>query len=210
MGNANLENHHPREGGACQQKLVLASSSPRRVELLKQIGITPDAIAPADIDETPLKGEHPRQLAQRLAAQKAQAIASHHPGCYILAADTTVACGTRLLDKAENTEYARHCLDMLSGRRHHVYGGIALIAPDGKIRTRLIDTAVQFKRLSNQEIDHYIESGEWNGKAGGYAIQGLASSFVSFIRGSYSNIVGLSLYDTARMLEGAGYKILFK
>lgn len=210
MGNANLENHHPREGEACLQKLVLASSSPRRVELLEQIGIKPDVIAPADIDETPLKNEHPRQLAQRLAVQKAQAVAPHYPGCLVLAADTTVACGTRLLDKAENADYARHCLEMLSGRRHHVYGGIALISPGGKTYRRLIDTSVRFKRISHTEIERYIESGEWDGKAGGYAIQGQASAFVTFISGSYSNIVGLSLYDTARILEGAGYKFLSK
>lgn len=189
-----------------KNKLILASSSPRRVELLKQIGIEPAAICPADIDESALKGEHPRKLAERLAIQKAQAIALQYPDCFILAADTTVACGTRLLDKMETPEYAKTCLEMLSGRRHHVYGGIALIAPDGTLRSRLIDTRVQFKRLSENEIKHYIESGEWNGKAGGYAIQGLASAFVSFISGSYSNIVGLSLYDTAQMLDGTGFK----
>lgn len=187
-------------------KLILASSSPRRVELLKQIGITPDDIRPADIDESPLKGEHPKDLALRLAIEKAKAIAATHKDAYILAADTTVACGRRLLDKAEDEPYARKCLTMLSGRRHHVYGGIALIAPDGTLRTRLIDTAVKMKRLSAAEIDAYIQSGEWNGKAGGYAIQGLAATYIQFISGSHSNVVGLSLYDTARLLEGAGYK----
>ena len=189
-----------------RNKLILASSSPRRVELLKQIGITPDDIRPADIDESPLKGEHPKDLALRLAIEKAKAIAATHKGAYILAADTTVACGRRLLDKAEDEAYARKCLSMLSGRRHHVYGGIALIAPDGILRTRLIDTAVKLKRLSAAEVEAYIESKEWDGKAGGYAIQGLAAAHIQFISGSHSNVVGLSLYDTTRLLEGAGYK----
>lgn len=188
-----------------RSKLILASASPRRVELLKQIDIVPDDICPADIDETPLKGEHPKDLALRLAIEKAKAIAVPHKGAYVLAVDTTVACGRRLLDKAEDEDYARKCLSMLSGRRHHVYGGIALIAPDGTLRTRLIDTAVKMKRLSAVEVETYITSGEWNGKAGGYAIQGLAAAYIQFISGSHSNVVGLSLYDTARLLEGAGY-----
>lgn len=189
-----------------KNKLILASASPRRVDLLKQVGITPDDIIPADIDETPLKNELPRDLALRLASAKAQAIAAKHPDSFVLAADTVVGAGRKILDKAEDESYARHCLKTLSGRRHHVYGGIAMIAPDGKTITRCIDTLVQFKRLSDQNIENYIKSGEWNGKAGGYAIQGLAESYIKFIRGSYSNVVGLSLYDTIRILDGAGFK----
>ena len=189
-----------------KSKLILASASPRRVELLKQIGIVPDAISPADIDETPLKGEHPRELAARLALGKAQAIAAQDPSAFVLAADTVVGAGRRILDKAEDADYARMCLERLSGRRHHVYGGIAVITPEGKAITRLVDTAVKFKVLSNGEIDRYIESGEWDGKAGGYAIQGLAASYITFLGGSYSNVVGLSLYDTTQMLNGAGFR----
>ncbi len=188
-----------------QASLILASASPRRVELLKQIGITPSSIIPADIDETPLKNELPRDLALRLAIEKAKAVAAQHPDTFILAADTTVACGRRLLDKAEDADYARHCLEMLSGRRHHVYGGIALISPDGKIRTKLCDTTVQFKRLTKTEIESYVVSGEWNGKAGGYGIQGHAGAFVKYMGGSYSNVVGLSLYDTLSLLTGSGF-----
>ena len=188
-----------------KNKLILASASPRRVQLLEQVGIKPDEILPADIDETPLKGELPRDLAGRLALGKAQAIADKHKEAYILAADTVVGCGRRILDKAETQDYARHCLEALSGRRHHVYGGIALITPEGKELTRLVDTVVQFKRLTSKEITEYLESGEWDGKAGGYAIQGRAEGYIKFIRGSYSNVVGLSLYDTMGMLEGSGY-----
>lgn len=187
-------------------KLILASASPRRVELLKQIGITPAEIIPADIDETPLRGELPRDLALRLAEGKARAIASDHSDAFILAADTVVGSGRRILDKAEDEAYARECLEALSGRRHHVYGGIALITPGGDCVTRLVDTVVQFKKLSSGEVDEYIASGEWDGKAGGYAIQGLAATYIKFIRGSHSNVVGLSLYDTMKMLSGAGYK----
>ncbi|HOO81380.1 MAG TPA: Maf family nucleotide pyrophosphatase [Alphaproteobacteria bacterium] len=189
-----------------KNKLILASASPRRLDLLKQIGIIPDKILPADIDETPLKGEHPHDLAQRLAREKAAAIAKKNPGNFILAADTVVGAGRKILDKAEDKPYARHCLESLSGRRHHVYGGIALIAPTGKTVHRLIDTLVQFKRLTPSEIDQYLHFGQWRGKAGGYAIQGYAESYIKFIRGSYSNVVGLSLYDTMRVLEGAGFK----
>lgn len=186
-----------------KNKLILASASPRRQDLLKQIHITPAEIRPANIDETPLKGEHPRHLAERLAVEKAKAV--HKSGEWTLAADTTVACGKRLLDKTTSAENARACLEMLSGRRHHVYGGIALITPQGQKLSRLCDTVVQFKRLSPQEIERYIDSGEWQGVAGGYAIQGLAGGFIKMIRGSYSNVVGLSLYDTMSMLNGAGW-----
>lgn len=190
-----------------KNKLILASASPRRVQLLEQVGIKPSEILPADIDETPLKGELPRDLAQRLALGKAQAIAEQHKGVFILAADTVVGCGRRILDKAENEDYARHCLETLSGRRHHVYGGIALITPEGKEVTRLVDTIVQFKRLTKKDIEDYLKNGEWDGKAGGYAIQGRAEAYIKFIRGSYSNVVGLSLYDTMALLEGNGYKV---
>lgn len=188
-----------------KNKLILASASPRRVQLLEQVGIKPDEILPADIDETPLKGELPRDLAKRLAVGKAQAVAEQHKDAYILAADTVVGCGRRILDKAEDEVYARKCLETLSGRRHHVYGGITLITPKGEAITRLVDTIVQLKRLSSSEIDQYIESGEWEGKAGGYAIQGQAAAYIKFIRGSYSNVVGLSLYDTIGILKGSGY-----
>lgn len=188
-----------------KSKLILASSSPRRVELLKQIGVTPDLIIPANIDETPIKGELPRALALRLAEEKARAVAIKNPNCFILAADTTVACGRRLLDKTNTIDEARACLKKLSGRRHHVYGGIALISPTGALTSRLVDTIVQFKRLSPQDIENHLESGQWQGIAGGYAIQGFAGTFVKFIGGSYSNIVGLSLYDTIILLESGGY-----
>lgn len=189
-----------------KNKLILASASPRRLDLLKQVGITPDEVLPADIDESALKGELPADLALRLAVSKAQTIAKTHPDAFILAADTVVGAGRKVLDKAEDEKYARHCLETLSGRRHHVYGGIALITPKGQIIKRCVDTLVQFKRLSRDEVETYIKSGEWDGKAGGYAIQGSAEMFIKFIRGSYSNVVGLSLYDIMKILDGAGFK----
>lgn len=185
--------------------LILASSSPRRVDLLKQIGVIPDHIIPANIDEKPLKGELPRELAVRLAIQKAQAVAAKNPCAFVLAADTTVACGRQILEKPADEKQARAFLEKLSGRRHHVYGGIALITPTGKLHSRLCDTIVQFKRLSSREIENYLASGQWQGVAGGYAIQGHAGAFVKFIGGSYSNVVGLSLYDTMIILDSAGY-----
>ena len=185
--------------------LILASASPRRKELLAQIGITlsPEQIIPADIDESPLKGELPKDLAVRLA--KGKALAVEHKGAYVLAADTVVGCGRRILPKAETPEQARQCLELLSGRRHHVYGGICLITPDGKPHARLCDTAVKFKRLTKRDIERYLASGEWEGKAGGYAIQGLAAGFIPFIQGSYSNVVGLSLHDVEALLIGTGF-----
>ena len=189
-----------------RNKLILASASPRRIDLLKQIGIKPDNIIPANIDETPLKGELPRELAQRLAEKKAQSVAQNQSEAFILAADTVVGAGRKILDKAEDEAYAKQCLETLSGRRHHVYGGITLITPEGQKITRLVDTLVQFKRLSASEIDHYLQTRQWHGKAGGYAIQGHAESYIKYIRGSYSNVVGLSLYDTMGILQGAGYK----
>lgn len=188
-----------------RNKLILASASPRRIELLTQIGITPDEVIPADIDETPIKKELPRDLALRLATEKARGVAAKHKDTYVLAADTVVGVGRRILDKAENESYTRQCLEKLSGRRHRVYGGVALITPDGKEVNRTVDTVVQFKRLEHKEIESYIAGKEWDGKAGGYAIQGTAASFIKYIRGSYSNVVGLSLYDTMQMLKGVGF-----
>ena len=184
--------------------LILASASPRRIDLLEQIGITPDAIIPADIDEMSLKGELPRQLAQRLARGKAAAIATQNPDAFVLGADTVVACGRRALPKTETRAEAARCLDLLSGRAHRIYGGIALACPDGRVLSRCIQTRVTFKALSAAEKEAYLESGEWQGVAGGYAVQGRAAAFVKNINGSYSNIVGLSLYDTMNLLNGAG------
>ena len=186
-------------------KLILASASPRRVQLLEQIGLTPDDIIPADIDETPQKNELPRNLAIRLSKAKAQSVASSHKDSYILAADTVVGLGRRILDKAESPADVEKYLSQLSGRRHHVYGGICIISPSGQITSRLVDTTVQFKRLTPCEIKQYIDSGEGLGKAGGYAIQGLAASYIKYMRGSYSNVVGLSLYDTMQILKGIGF-----
>lgn len=184
---------------------ILASASPARKNLLKQIGIIPDAVIPADIDETPLKDEHPKDLALRLAIEKAEHIYKEHclerPDSVVLAADTVVAMGRRALPKTNKKQEARQCLGLLSGRRHHVYGGIAIKAFDKNIKSFVCDTIVQLKNLSQQDMDFYLDSNEWKGVAGGYAIQGLASAYVKFMRGSYSNVVGLSLYDTMRMLE---------
>ncbi len=187
------------------QILVLASASPRRLELLQQIGLSPDEIDPADVDETPRRGEAPAALAQRLAAEKASAVAGRHPGAFVLAADTVVACAHRILPKPEDAATARRCLALLSGRRHRVLGGICAIAPDGRRALRLVTTVVTVKRLDPAEIDAYIASGEWRGKAGGYGIQGRAGAFIRALNGSYSNVVGLSLYETAAMLAGLGY-----
>ncbi len=181
--------------------LILASASPRRLDLLTQIGIHPDSVCPAEIDETPFRGELPRQHAARMALEKALAVAAlTESPAVILAADTVVALGRRILPKAEDEKTARACLTSLSGRRHTVHGGIALIVPDGRILTRLVQTAVTVKRLHDVEIESYIASGEWRGKAGGYAIQGRAAAFIRQINGSYSNVVGLSLYETAALL----------
>jgi len=187
-------------------KLVLASASPRRLDLLRQAGIEPDCVVPADIDETPLKAETPDKHALRVAIEKARAVAPAHPGAFVLAADTVVGCGRRILPKAEDEATARRCLELISGRRHRVLGGIALVAPDGRTATRLVESAVVFKRLSVAEIDAYLASGEWHGKAGGYAIQGRAAAYIRFLSGSYSNVVGLSLYDVHQMLTGFGWQ----
>ena len=187
-------------------RFILASASPRRLELLRQIGLAPDAVIPADIDETPRRGENPRALARRLAEEKIRAASSRPEaaGAVILAADTVVACGRRVLPKAEDEKTARACLALLSGRRHRVLGGVAVRDAKGVVRVRVAETAVAFKRLTTAEIDAYIASGEWRGKAGGYAIQGLAAASIHWIQGSYSNVVGLPLIETATMLRAAG------
>lgn len=182
-------------------KLVLASASPRRLALLAQIGITPDAVVATDIDETPLKGETPRLLAARLARAKAQA--ARADDAMVLGADTVVAVGRRVLPKAETEREARECLGLLSGRAHRVLTAVAVLAPSGAVRERLAEARVSFKRLAAAEIEAYIASGEWRGKAGGYAIQGLAARYITQIVGSYTAIVGLPLFETANLLEGA-------
>jgi septum formation protein len=194
-------------------RLVLASGSPRRLALLAQIGVKPDAILPSEIDETPLRGETPRALAERLAMEKA-AVAAAIPQKrddlsprLTLAADTVVGVGRRILPKCETLDQAEACLNLLSGRGHRVFTGLALIAPDGAARRRLVETRLRFKRLSRGEIEAYLASGEWRGKAGGYAIQGLAGAFVERLVGSYSNVVGLPLAETAALLAGQGYHV---
>jgi len=186
-------------------RLILASASPRRVQLLAQIGMCADEIKPADVDECTWPQELPRDHVKRLAHLKATAIAPEFPNDYILAADTVVACGRRILGKAENENQARKHLKMLSGRRHRVFGAMCLIDPERVHRLRLIETAVTFKVLHSSEIDEYIKSQEWQDKAGSYAIQGLAAKYIVKISGSYSNVVGLSLFETAALLNGAGY-----
>jgi len=187
--------------------LVLASASPRRRELLAQLGIVPDAVDPPDIDETPLPGELPAEHAKRLALAKAAAVAPRHPQAYILAADTVVACGRRILPKADTRVTAESCLKLLSGRRHRVIGGLCVIAPTGKRGVRIVTSQVVFKQLSPDERAAYLASSEWQGKAGGYAIQGRAAGFIAWIGGSYSNVVGLPLYETHALLAGLGYPI---
>ena len=188
-------------------RLVLASASPRRRDLLAQIGVTVGAIDPAELDETASKGELPPAYARRMAAEKCAAVAARHPGDFVLAADTVVAVGRRILPKAESAEDARRCLGLLSGRRHRVLGAIALGLPDGRRIERLVTTAVTVKRLDAVEIEAYLASGEWDGKAGGYAIQGLAAAFVTSVSGSYSNVVGLGLSEVWGMLVGSGFRV---
>ncbi|SMF83502.1 septum formation protein [Tistlia consotensis] len=186
--------------------LILASASPRRLALLRQIGIEPDAVEPAELDETPLPGELPVAHARRLADAKAEAVARRHPEAFVLAADTVVGVGRRILPKAEDVATARRCLELLSGRRHRVEGGLVLRAPGGRIGRRLSTTRVAFKRLSEDEIVGYLAGGEWHGKAGGYAIQGSAAAFVPWIEGSYSNVVGLDLAQVHALLDGLGWR----
>jgi septum formation protein len=188
-------------------RLILASASPRRRDLLLRIGIVPDAIDPADIDETPLKGELPGPHARRLAATKADAVAARHPGALVLAADTVVAVGRRILPKVEDEATARTCLVLLSGRRHRVHSAVTLIDAGGTARHRLSTSIVAMKRLSTAEIDDYLASDEWHGKAGGYAIQGRAEALVRAVSGSHSGIVGLPLFETRALLLAAGCRL---
>jgi septum formation protein len=196
-------------------KLVLASGSPRRVTLINQAGIEPDALRPTDIDETPKRGELPRACANRLARAKAESayelirVDDELRGAYILAADTVVAVGRRILPKADLLDEAAQCLRLLSGRNHRVHTAVCLVTPAGAFRQRLVETRVRFKRLSDQDIEAYLASGEWRGKAGAYAVQGIAGSFVVKIVGSYTNVVGLPLYETTTLLLGEGYPIRF-
>ncbi|MFO1037325.1 MAG: Maf family nucleotide pyrophosphatase [Geminicoccaceae bacterium] len=188
-------------------RLVLASSSPRRLELLRQIGIEPDSVIAPDVDEAWDRKELPRVHAARLASEKAAAVALRLEGdAFVLAADTVVACGRRILPKCEQEAEAKACLDLLSGRRHRVYGGLCVVAPGGRRVQRVVMTMVQMKRLSAAERAAYLASGEWRGKAGGYAIQGRAGAFVPAINGSYSNVVGLPLSETLGLLEGLGWR----
>lgn len=186
--------------------LVLASASPRRLDLLAQVGVTPDRVDPADIDEAPLRDETPRRHALRLAVEKARAVAPRSPDCLVLAADTVVAVGRRILPKAETPEQAAYCLKLLSGRNHMVLTGVAVIAPDGREASRLVETRVQFKHLSDAEQADYLAGGEWNGKAGGYGVQGVAGGFIIDLHGSYTSVVGLPLYETLNLLTGLGYR----
>jgi septum formation protein len=188
-------------------RLILASASPRRIDLLARIGIVPDAVVPADIDESVLAGELPRDHALRLAREKAEAVAAGHPDDLVLAADTVVAVGRRILPKVEDEATLRACMKLLSGRRHRVLTGVALAAPGGAMRTRLGETMIAMKRLSDQEIDYYAGHGEWRGKAGGYALQGYGEVYVRHIAGSYSNVVGLPVAETRLLLKAAGYDI---
>jgi septum formation protein len=185
---------------------VLASASPRRLELLRQVGLMPDCIDPADIDEAPRRDELPPAHAMRLAQEKAKAVVPRHPGAYVLAADTVVACGRRILPKTEDEASARSCLELLSGRRHRVHGAVVLVSPDGRLVSRRVESQVAFKRLSQAEIGAYLRTGEWQGKAGGYAIQGRAAALIRWVSGSYSNVVGLPLFETAQLLAGRGYR----
>jgi septum formation protein len=187
--------------------LVLASASPRRLALLEQVGLKPDVIAPADIDETPLPKERPRDLALRLAVGKGRAAQAVHRASFVLSADTVVACGRRILPKAETEEEARDCLALLSGRAHDVLTALTVLAPDGREASRVVETRVDMKRLSLSEIEGYITSGEWRGKAGGYGIQGHAGAFINRIAGSYPSVMGLPLYETICLLEGLGYPV---
>lgn len=186
-------------------RLVLASSSPRRIELLAQVGIHPDAVDPADIDETPLKGETPPRLAERLASGKARVVAERHPDAVVIAADTVVSVGRRLLEKAADAAEAERFLRLLSGRNHRVHTGVAVVR-DGRLSVRVNETRVAFKPLSDAEIAAYVAGGDWRGKAGGYGIQGPAAAFVRRINGSHPSVMGLPLYEAVQLLTGAGWR----
>lgn len=188
-------------------RLILASASPRRLDLLKRIGVVPDAVVPAEIDETPAVRELPIPYAQRMAGEKAATVHAREPGALILAADTVVAAGRRILPKTESEVEARDALSLLSGRRHRVHSALTLIGEDGTARHRLSTSIVTFKRLSDAELEAYLATGEWRGKAGGYAIQGHAEALVRFMSGSHSGVVGLPLYETRTLLLAAGYDL---
>ncbi len=188
-------------------RLILASASPRRLDLLARIGVTPDLVLPADIDETVTNAESPRNHALRLAFEKSASVAASHPDALVLGADTVVAVGRRILPKVEDEATLRKCMALLSGRRHRVLTGVALAVPGGKIRTRLVETMIAIKRLSPDEVDFYAAHGEWRGKAGGYALQGYGEVYVRHLAGSYSNVVGLPLAETRHLLKSAGYPI---
>jgi septum formation protein len=187
------------------QRLILASASPRRRDLLAQIAVAPDAVDPAAVDEAPKIRETPEALARRLAREKAETVARRHPGAFVLAADTVVALGRRVLGKPADAREAAAFLRLLSGRRHRVVGAVCVVDPDGRSHDRVVVTVVRFKRLSEGEIARYLAAGEWHDKAGGYAIQGRAAAFVAWIGGSYSNVVGLPLHETAMLLNGLGW-----
>ena len=189
--------------------LVLASASPRRLELLARIGVVPDAVVPADIDESPARGEMPALYAERVAAEKVTVVGENHPKAVVLAADTVVAVGRRILPKAEDPVTARACLKLLSGRRHRVFGGLAILRPQEEaggrhLHQKVVQSTVTFKRLEESEIDAYIDSGDWQGKAGGYAIQGRAEGLIRFVSGSYSNVVGLPLFEVRQVFRPLG------
>ena len=188
-------------------RLVLASASPRRLDLLARIGVVPDAVDPAALDESVRKGELPRPHALRLAIEKAQAVAERHPDALVLAADTVVAVGRRILPKVEDEATERQCLALLSGRRHRVLTAIALATPGAAMRSRVVETLIVLKRLSAEEIDFYVRHGEWRGKAGGYALQGYGEVFVRHMAGSHSGVVGLPLAETRLLLKSAGYAL---
>jgi septum formation protein len=201
------------KGAGHRHKLVLASASPRRLALLEQVGIIPDALRPVTIDETPTRGEVPRHLVQRLARAKAEAAKElvraepDYAKAFILAADTTVAVGRRILGNADEGERATEILERLRGRNHRVYSAVCLITPDDRKRERVVETRVRFRNFSSEEIAHYIASGEWRGKAGAYAIQGIAGGFVVKLVGSYTGVVGLPLTEVVTLLQGEGYKV---
>lgn len=191
----------------CGGGFILASASPRRLQLLAQIGLTPDAVHPADINEDPIPGELPRPHALRLAQEKAAVVALRQPGNIVLAADTVVGVGRRILPKTMEREEAETCLRLMSGRAHRVFTGVCVIDADGIARSKVSETRLKVKRLSDQELNAYLDSEEWHGKAGGYGIQGRAATFIPFLSGSYTGVVGLPLYETATMLRTAGLKI---
>lgn len=188
-------------------RLILASASPRRLDLLAQIGVTPDAVDPADVDESAYKGELPADHARRLSAEKGAAVAARHPGALILSGDTVVSAGRRILPKAETEEQARTCIKLLSGRRHRVHSAVTLIDTEGRAHHRLSTSIVTFKHLHPSEIDAYVNCGEWHGKAGGYAIQGRAAALIRALSGSHSGVVGLPLFDVRALLLAAGYPL---